>query len=106
MSNEPIAMSFFGTFTNDCASKFCKDKDGINLWLTLVNDCFYDSYDPVASNSRMLMVNTRLHTPLFSAFICSSVGFVCFMMSYIITKILFCNYVKKTETKREKNNKD
>jgi hypothetical protein len=103
MSNEPITMSSFGMFTNECAFKFCKDKDGLNLWLSFINDCFYESSEPLASKSRILLVNTRLNTPLFSAFICSSVGLVCFMMSYIITKKLFCKIVKKNiEIKNKK----
>jgi hypothetical protein len=95
MSNEPIPMSSFGTFTNECASNFCKDKDGFNLWFTLLNDCFYHSNDSVEVDENRMLTNYTLHSPLFTALVCSGVGFVCFMMSYIITKRFCCKMVKK-----------
>lgn len=38
-ANEPIADNELGLTAKDCALQYCKEKDGMALWLTLVNKC-------------------------------------------------------------------
>jgi hypothetical protein len=38
-ANEPIADNELGLTAKDCALQYCSTKDGMALWLTLVNEC-------------------------------------------------------------------
>ncbi len=38
-ANEPIADNELGLTAKDCALQYCTIKDGMALWLTLVNEC-------------------------------------------------------------------
>jgi hypothetical protein len=38
-ANEPLADNELGLTAQDCASQFCKDKDGLALWLSLSYYC-------------------------------------------------------------------
>jgi hypothetical protein len=38
-ANEPIADNELGLTAKDCALQYCSVKDGMALWLTLVNEC-------------------------------------------------------------------
>ncbi len=44
-ANEPIADNELGLTAKDCAKQYCEQKDGLGLWLTLVNECV-DSPNP------------------------------------------------------------
>jgi hypothetical protein len=90
MSNEPVPLSSFGIFTNGCAVLFCKDKDGFNLWLTLINECFYNIQQSIQFENNIKTINEKLHSPLIVGLICSFVGFVCFIISYLFTKKFLC----------------
>jgi hypothetical protein len=102
MANEPISMSYFGSFTNDCSS-FCKDKDGLSLWLTFVNDCKSN-----IGNNMLIERNIRLYSPLMVASICAFVALVCFMISYNITKSfsMVVNDINRKNNKRKRKNSD
>jgi hypothetical protein len=77
--NEPISMSFLGLFANDCANKFCNDKDGLELWLSLIQE---------SSNNSIMMnekYNRFIFSPLYTGIVCASVGYLSFIMTYYIT---------------------
>ena len=38
-ANEPIADNELGLTAKDCALQYCTEKDGMSLWLSLVNQC-------------------------------------------------------------------
>ncbi len=38
-ANEPIADNELGLTAKDCALQYCTIKDGMSLWLTMVNEC-------------------------------------------------------------------
>ncbi len=38
-ANEPIADNELGLTAKDCALQYCSIKDGMALWLTMVNEC-------------------------------------------------------------------
>ncbi len=116
--NEPVPLSSFGIFTNECAELYCKDKDGLELWLSLVNDCFYNDNnddnnsinDNNITNRMLLQTNSRLHSSMVVAMTCSLVALVCFVLSYTITKRLSNSIqahkkYEKGNTIEHKNNK-
>lgn len=41
-ANEPIADNQLGLTAKDCALQYCSSKDGMVLWLTLMNVCVSD----------------------------------------------------------------
>lgn len=83
--NEPVPDSVFGTMVNNCADTFCRDKDGLELWLNLVNECFTTT---IMMNEKY---NKFIFYPLYTSIFCSSVGYLSFIMSYYIT-IKWLNY--------------
>lgn len=86
--NEPVPMSAFGAFTNECSYLFCRDKDGLNLWLTIVNECSKET-TYTGSIFTEIPFNASI-SPLYVAFICASVAYLCFTMTYnLTTKILY-----------------
>jgi hypothetical protein len=46
-SNEPIPDNELGLYANTCANTFCKDKDGLELWLTLYQARNIEYVEPV-----------------------------------------------------------
>ena len=48
-SNEPIPDNELGTYANACARTFCKEKDGLELWLTIYQARNIEYTDPVWS---------------------------------------------------------
>ncbi len=38
-ANEPIADNMLGLYAKDCALQYCQDRDGLSLWMTLVDTC-------------------------------------------------------------------
>jgi hypothetical protein len=75
--NEPVPLSSFGEFTNKCAELFCDDKDGLELWLSLVNDCKASNLTSLTS---LNIDNESVYFVDFALF----VGFVCAFISLII----------------------
>lgn len=76
--NEPVPMSSFGMITNQCSQQFCRDKDGLELWLSLLKDCFVNT---------ALMIETEekiLFSPYYTAFICASTAYLFFVFGYIL----------------------
>lgn len=82
--NEPTPDSVFGTFTNQCSILYCKDKDGLELWLNLVNEC----YDNLDRRRILLVVDEKniYYSALYVGVICSLVSLVCFTLTYVMTK--------------------
>ncbi len=111
--NEPVPLSSFGVFTNECAQLYCKDKDGLNLWLSLINECYinYETDKETENeyynqnNKRMLLENNDvLYSSLSVCIICSFVGILCFMISYIITYIVINSIINVINTENNDNN--
>ncbi len=80
--NEPIPLSSFGIFTNECSQLFCKDKDGLELWLSFVNECNYNIRPMLLQN------NYKLHSPLFVGLVCSLIALFCFQISYVFFRCI------------------
>lgn len=93
--NEPTPDSVFGTITNQCSILFCKDKDGLELWLNLVNECYDNSIfykrrillDLLENDDHLIIY----YNALYVGIICSLVSFICFTMTYVITKRFYNN---------------
>ncbi len=98
--NEPIPLSSFGIFTNECSQLFCKDKDGLELWLSFVNECNNNS----SYNNQMLIQNNyKLHSPLFVGLVCSLIGILCFQISYVFFRCIHIHYNRNLNDKNLKN---
>ncbi len=82
--NEPVSLSSFGIFTNECSS-YCKEKDGLELWLSLVNNCYVSS----STNRMLLETKYKLNSSLFVGLVCSIVSLLCFMMSYNMFRYIY-----------------
>jgi hypothetical protein len=70
--NEPIALTDFGVYVNEC-SKFCKDKDGLELWLNLVTEC----------KTNFMMLNNEIYPTYFNEY---DVGIIVSMFALM----MFC----------------
>jgi hypothetical protein len=74
--NEPVPMSFFGMFVNQCAEQFCRDKSGLELWLNMMNEY------PLLTMFEI----KDIHSPYYTGFICASTAYLFFMFGYILTR--------------------
>jgi hypothetical protein len=84
--NEPIKMSVFGMITNQCSELFCKDKDGLELWLNIANECFYDNKIHMNFIQNINQNINMNHSPLFVGIICSLIYLISFFTTYFIVK--------------------
>lgn len=78
--NEPVPISDFGIFVNACANLYCKDKDGLELWLTMADK---------GSSEYLTMIEkyqNNTFSPYYTAFICASVAYLFFMFGYVLIR--------------------
>jgi hypothetical protein len=73
MANEPIQDNILGLFANQCANTFCKDKDGLNLWLTLYQARNIEYFPPT-------------FTPFEVANLCVMIAIAGFTFGFLIEK--------------------
>ena len=80
MANEPIQDNILGLFANQCANTFCKEKDGLDLWLTL--------YQGRNIEYTMIKFTTIKFTPFEVANICVMIGMAGFTLGFLIEKFI------------------
>jgi hypothetical protein len=90
MANEPIQDNILGLFANQCANTFChvnnlKEKDGLELWLTLYQ----------ARNIEYIPVNiSKSFTPFEVANLCVMMAITGFTFGFLIQKFII-EYIKE-----------
>ncbi len=88
-ANEPIADNELGLTAKDCALQYCEDKDGMALWLTLVNECIDSpkpyfmekNYNPAQISSNILDFEV---SRIVAGSICSMFGVIGLIFGYVI----------------------
>ncbi len=91
-ANEPIADNELGLTAKDCALQYCSVKDGMALWLTLVNECVSNPnpYFIEKNNieikkeydiDNLLMENIE---PMTGGFVCAIMSMFGLLFGYII----------------------
>lgn len=80
-SNEPIPDNQLGTYANSCANAYCKDKDGLELWLTLYQAKNIEYKEPAWS-------------PLEVANLCVMLAIAGFTFGFLIQKFIIEYYEK------------
>jgi hypothetical protein len=89
-ANEPIADNQLGMTAKDCALQYCEDKDGMALWLSLVQECNakkanpYFTQIPEEKNECELQEKKKsmVFTPQQSGMICGMMSLIGFLMGY------------------------
>ncbi len=88
-ANEPIADNELGLTAKDCALQYCTEKDGMSLWLSLVNQCVsnpnpYFRQKTTRENYEEVDVKTDefIITPLVSGSVCAAMSLISFMLGY------------------------
>ena len=71
-------MTELGLVANECAN-YCNDKDGLELWLSLVEVCNQVTLNTF--NTQITM--DALNTPLYSGIVCAICSLVFFTIGYI-----------------------
>ncbi len=85
-ANEPIADNELGLTAKDCALQYCTVKDGMALWLTLVNECvenpnpYFINIDHLEKESEPVL-NKDINTFLFKKTDSLTTGISCSIMS-------------------------
>jgi hypothetical protein len=77
-SNEPIPDNQLGTYANSCASSFCNEKDGLELWLTLYQ----------ARNIEYTEPADTIWSPFEAANLCVMMAICGFTMGFLIQKFM------------------
>lgn len=94
-ANEPIADNQLGLTAKDCALQFCEDKDGMALWMSLIQQCNSLKANPYlkemeVQKSGPVCFQDETHkfiiTPGVAGMICSMMGLVGLMMGYSIAE--------------------
>ena len=93
-ANEPIADNQLGLTAKDCALQFCEDKDGMSLWMSLVQECNAVHANPYfkeefKKNGPICFQQENEHfiiTPGVSGMMCSMMSFIGLMMGYSIAE--------------------
>ena len=84
-ANEPIADNQLGLTAKDCALQFCEDKDGMALWMSLVQQCNVEHANPYfkemeVQKSGPVCLQNETHpliiTPTIAGSICSMMGLI------------------------------
>ncbi len=96
--NEPVPLSYFGNYVDNCSNQFCKDKDGLELWLSLVNECSYGY-----NENNLISLQSSNNSPLFCGIVSSLFGLLCFMIGFVVS-YKYTNYLVNEEDKKEYNN--
>jgi hypothetical protein len=102
-ANEPIADNQLGLTAKDCALQFCQDKDGMALWLSLVQECSAIHANPYFKEEVKESVCFRneseeviVVTPMTAGMICSMMSLVSVFVGYGMYDIFY-----KKENKEE-----
>lgn len=108
-ANEPIADNQLGLTAKDCALQFCEDKDGMALWMSLIQQCNAVNASPFGAGASQqswhanpyfkemevqksgpVCFQDETHkfiiTPGVAGMICSMMGLVGLMMGYSIAE--------------------
>jgi hypothetical protein len=91
-ANEPIADNELGLTAKDCALQYCEEKDGMALWLTLVNECvgspnpyFTEKNTGQNQHTQINQVNQLLGvSPIIAGSICAMVGVIGLLFGYVV----------------------
>ncbi len=92
-ANEPIADNELGLTAKDCALQYCTEKDGMSLWLSLVNQCvsnpnpYFRQKTTRESYEEVVNTDEYIITPMISGSLCVVMGLVSFMLGYTYTKV-------------------
>ncbi len=85
-ANEPIADNELGLTAKDCAKQYCEDKDGMGLWMSLVNECV-ESPNPYFMEKihNLNKINFNYGTsPIVAGSVCAMIGVIGLIFGYII----------------------
>ncbi len=90
-ANEPIADNELGLTAKDCALQYCQEKDGMALWLSLVNECV-DSPNPyfmeITKDNKLNNYEQNYNgvqlTNIVSGSICAMMGVIGLIFGYVI----------------------
>ncbi len=106
-ANEPIADNELGLMAKDCSRQYCDIKDGLQLWLTLVDECVSNPNpylmemkenrirreEYIRESERVKLVENfetfdmeKKYSPMLSGYICSTVAFVGFYTGVLLGK--------------------
>lgn len=94
-ANEPIADNQLGLTAKDCALQFCQQKDGMALWMSLMQQCnimhanpYFKEIEIHKSGPVCFQDETDkfIITPLTAGTICSMMGLVGLMMGYTVAE--------------------
>ena len=88
-ANEPIADNELGLTAKDCALQYCEEKDGMSLWLTLVNECVsspnpYFMTKNINSNKENQLDEFMGVSPIIAGSICAMLGVIGLLFGYVI----------------------
>ena len=89
-ANEPIADNQLGLTAKDCALQFCEEKDGMALWMTLVQQCnemhtnpyFKEEFHKNGPICFQQENKDFIITPGVSGMMCSMMSFIGLIMGY------------------------
>ena len=89
-ANEPIADNQLGLTAKDCALQYCEDKDGMALWLSLLQECNVQKANPyfreVKEEKKVCdVLDTKgdlFFTPQTSGMICGMMSLIGFLLGY------------------------
>lgn len=94
-ANEPIADNQLGLTAKDCALQYCQNKDGMALWMTLVQQCnslHANPYLMEVSMEKSVPVclqsenNDFVITPQIAGMICSMMSLIGLFMGYSLSE--------------------
>lgn len=89
-ANEPIADNELGLTAKDCALQYCTEKDGMSLWLSLVNQCVSNPNPYFRQKTHKEEIvqevnsNEIILTPFIVGSVCASMSLVSFLLGYTI----------------------
>jgi hypothetical protein len=87
-ANEPIADNELGLTAKDCALQYCTEKDGMSLWLSLVNQCvsnpnpYFRQKTTRENYEEVVKTDEFIITPLISGSVCAAMSLISFMLGY------------------------
>ncbi len=95
-ANEPIADNQLGLTAKDCALQFCEDKDGMALWLSLVQECSAMHANPYFKEEVKESVCLKNEseevigvTPMTAGMICSMMSLISMFVGYGMYDIFY-----------------
>lgn len=91
-ANEPIADNELGLTAKDCALQYCSEKDGMSLWLSLVNQCVSNPNPYFRQKTHKEEVveevnpNELVITPFIAGSVCATMSLISLMLGYTYQK--------------------